>query len=241
MQIAYRPPVTNSLLAALPHKDYQHLFVYLEVVPLTFGEVVYLPGEPIRYVYFPTNSLVSLLTQVEGHQALEVGMVGHEGMLGIPLVLGVNNSPVHALVHGAGMTLRMTSAHFHQEFQHSACLRREVYHYIYGQLSQLTQTAACNRFHHVEARLASRLLMMRDRLRSNRFHLTHDLLGDMLGVRRVGITKAANDLRQRKLISYNRGDIHILDESGLEATACPCYQTTKDMHQAELTRPDSYC
>lgn len=230
MPVAYRVPVANSLLAALPVKAYQPLRALLEPITLVSGEVLYRPGEPIRHVYFPTDTLVSLLTLAEGHQALEVGMVGREGMLGIPLALGVDESPVHAVVQGAGMALRMTSEHFRREFQHSTQLQREVYHYIYELMIQMTQTAACNRFHRVEARLARWLLMTRDRVRSNQFHLTQDLLSNMLGVRRVGVTKAAGDLRLRKLISYNRGEISILDGDGLEAAACQCYQIVKDMH-----------
>ena len=234
MLVAYRAPVTNSansLLAALPRKDFELLHASLEPIALTFGDVLYRPGEPIHHVYFPTDSLVSLLTLVEGHQALEVGLIGHEGMLGVPLALGVNESPVRALVLGSGMALRMTSAHFHQEFQHSMRLQHEVYRYTYELMVQMTQTAACNRFHRVEARLARWLLMTRDRLRSSQFHLTQELLGDMLGVRRVGVTKAAGALRQRKLISYNRGQISILDGDGLESAACHCYQIVKDMHE----------
>ena len=234
MLVAYRAPVTNStnsLLAALPHKDFELLQASLEPIALTFGDVLYRPGEPIHHVYFPTDSLVSLLTLVEGHQALEVGLIGHEGMLGVPLALGVNESPVRALVLGSGMALRMTSAHFHQEFQHSMRLQHEVYRYTYELMVQMTQTAACNRFHRVEARLARWLLMTRDRLRSSQFHLTQELLGDMLGVRRVGVTKAAGALRQRRLISYNRGQISILDGDGLESAACHCYQIVKDMHE----------
>ena len=235
MLVAYRVPVANSLLAnsllaALPRKDYQLLLARLEPITLTFGEVLYRPGEPIRHVYFPTDSLVSLLTLAEGHQALEVGLVGREGMLGIPLALGVSDSPVRALVQGSGMALRMTSAHFRNEFQQSVLLQREVYRYTYELMVQMAQTAACNRFHRVEARLARWLLMTRDRVQSNQFHLTQDLLGNMLGVRRVGVTKAAGALRQRKLISYNRGEISILDGDGLEAAACQCYQIVKDMH-----------
>jgi CRP-like cAMP-binding protein len=229
MPVANRVPVANSLLAALPDKVYQSLLVRLEPILLTFGEVLYRPGEPIRHVYFPTDTLVSLLTIAKGHQALEVGMVGREGMLGIPLALGVNDSPVHAVVQGAGMALRMASAHFHQEFQLSVQLQREVYLYIYELINQMAQTAACNRFHRIEARLARWLLMTRDRVRSNQFHLTQDILSNMLGVRRVGITKAAGDLRLRNLISYNRGEISILDGEGLEAAACQCYQIVKDM------------
>jgi CRP-like cAMP-binding protein len=231
MLIAYRVPVANSLLAALPRKAYQLLLARLEPITLTFGEELYRPREPIRHVYFPTDSLVSLLTPVEGHQALEVGLIGREGMLGIPLALGVSDSPVRAMVLGSGMALRMTSAHFRNEFQHSVLLQREVYRYTYGLMVQMTQTAACNRFHRVEARLARWLLMTRDRVRSNKFYLTQNLLGNMLGVRRVGVTKAAGALRQRKLISYNRGEISILDGDGLEAAACQCYQIVKEMHE----------
>ena len=230
MPVTYHVPVANSLLAALPHKDYQLLLERLEPIKLTFGEVLYRPGEPIHYVYFPTDSLVSLLTLAEGHQALEVGMVGYEGMLGIPLALGVSNSPVRALVLSSGMALRMASTHFRNEFQQSVLLQREVYRYTHELMAQMTQTAACNSFHQIEARLARWLLMTRDRVRSNQFHQTQDILGNILGVRRVGVTKAASALRQRKLISYNRGEISILDGDGLEAAACQCYQVVKDMH-----------
>jgi len=230
MLVAYQVPVANSLLAALPGKDYERLLPCLEPVSLTFGEVLYRPGEPIRYVYFPTDSLVSLLTLAEGHQALEVGLVGREGMLGTPLALGVSDSPVRTVVQVAGTALRMNTADFQNEFQKSKPLQREVYRYIYELMIQMTQTAACNRFHLVEARLARWLLMTRDRLRSNEFHLTQELLANMLGVRRVGVTKAAGALRDRKLISYNRGEIIILDGYGLEVAACQCYQVVRGMH-----------
>jgi CRP-like cAMP-binding protein len=224
MQVPYRVPVTNSLLAALPNKDHQLLLAHLQPVALSFGEVIYIAGEPIQHIYFPTDSMVSLVTLVAGHQDLEVGMVGHEGMLGIPLALGVNHSPVLARVQRAGMALRMTAAQFLQTFQKSELIQQLIYRYTFEWMEQLTQAAACNRFHRVEARLASRLLMTRDHVRSNRFHLTQDLLANMLGVRRVGVTKAAGNLRQRKLISYSRGEINILDGKGLEDAACQCYQ-----------------
>lgn len=226
----YRGPVANKLLAALPNSQLQQLLVCLETVTLTFGQVLYRPGDSINHVYFPIDSLVSLLTLVEGHQALEVGLVGHEGMLGVPLALGVKASPIRALVQGTGLALRMSAADFLSGFQNSESFQREVYRYTYELMVQMTQTAACNRFHHVEARLARWLLMTRDRVLSNKFHLTQDLLSDMLGVRRAGVTKAAGALRQRKLISYIRGDINILDQTGLESAACQCYQIVKDMH-----------
>jgi CRP-like cAMP-binding protein len=219
-----RTLATNSLLAALPGRERQLLSVNLKPFELAFGEAIYVPGEKIQHVYFPTDSMLSLITVVEGHQDLEVGMVGHEGMLGIPLALGISHSPLHARVQIAGMSLRMTSAHFLQEFHKSELIQKAIYRYTFEWMEQLTLAAACNRFHRVEARLASRLLMTRDRVRLNRFHLTQDLLANMLGVRRVGVTKAAGNLRERKLISYTRGEINILDSKGLEVAACPCYQ-----------------
>ena len=222
--------IANSLLAALPREDYQRLLARLEPVTLTFGEVLYRPGEPIQHVYFPTDSLVSLLTLVEGHMALEIGLVGREGMLGIPLALGTNDSPMRALVQGSGTALRMKSAHFLSTFRQSAPLQREIYRYIHERMVQITQTAACNRFHRVEARLARWLLMTRDRVGSDQFRLTQELLGYMLGVLRVAVTKAAGALQQRKLISYRRGEISILDGQGLEAAACRCYQVVKNAH-----------
>jgi CRP-like cAMP-binding protein len=230
MPIANHGSIANDLLAALPKTEYQHLLTRLEPVTLTSGEVLYHPSESIQYVYFPINSMVSLLTSVQGHQALEVGMVGHEGMLGIPLALGVNTSPVHALVQGTGMSMRMSAANFRNELHQSISLQREVYRYVYELMFQITQSAACNRFHRVDARLARWLLMTRDRLLSNQFHITQSLLSDMLGVRRVGVTQAAGMLRDRKLISYTRGEICILDSSGLEAAACHCYRIVKNIH-----------
>ena len=229
MPVANRGPVPNSLLAALPRRDYQRLLTGLEPVTLTFGEILYEPGKRIRHVYFPSDSLVSLLTLVEGHMALEIGLVGREGMLGIPVALGIDDSPVRALVQGNGTALRMTSAHFRSEYGKYGPLHRELNRYIHERLVQITQTAACNRFHPVEARLARWLLMTRDRMGTNHFHHTHELLGNMLGVLRVAVTKAAGALQRRKLISYSRGEINILDGKGLEAAACRCYEIVKDV------------
>jgi CRP-like cAMP-binding protein len=222
-------PVANSLLAALPRKEYQRLLTGLEPVTLTFGDVLYKPGEPIRHVYFPSDSLVSLLTLVEGHMALEIGLVGREGMLGIPVALGINDSPVRALVLGTGTALRMTSEHFRSEHGKYGPLHTELNRYIHERIVQITQTAACNRFHPIEARLARWLLMTRDRMGTNHFRHTQELLGNMLGVLRVAVTKAASALQQRKLIRYSRGNISILDGNGLEAAACRCYQVVKDV------------
>jgi len=225
-----RVPIANDLLAALPRKEYQRLLTLLESVTLTFGEVLYETGKPIRNVYFPGDSLVSLLTPVEGHMALETGLVGREGMLGIPLALGINRSPVCALVLGTGTALRMTSARFRSEHGKYGPLHRELSRYIHERMVQITQTAACNRFHPVEGRLARWLLMTRDRMGTNHFRLTQELLANMLGVLRVAVTKAAGALQRRKLIGYRRGNIIILDARGLEAASCRCYRVVKDRH-----------
>jgi PAS domain S-box-containing protein len=222
-------PVANSVLAAIPRTEYQRLAAGLEAVALTFGDVLYEPGDPIRYVYFPSDCLVSLLTQVENHMALEVGLVGSEGMVGIPLALGIGTSSVRALVQGTGTAMRMEAGRFQLEFKQSPSLQRQLYRYTHLLMAQFSQTAACNRFHVVEARLARWLLMTRDRVRSNAFHLTHEFLADMLGVQRVGVTNAASTLRKRRLIDYSRGNITILNPKGLSAASCGCYRIVKDL------------
>jgi CRP-like cAMP-binding protein len=221
---------SNDMLAALPSKQCRSLLASLEPVELVFGDVLYEPGDRIRHVYFPNDSLVSLLTLVDTHLALEVGMVGHEGMLGLPLALGQNVSPVRALVQGGGTAMRMNAAHFSKEIRKCAPLQEQINRYTFALMAQVTQTAACNRFHVVEARLARWLLMTRDRVRSEEFRLTHAFLGHMLGVRRVGVTKAARALQKAKLIRYSRGKIRILNSRGLEAASCSCYEIVKDMH-----------
>jgi CRP-like cAMP-binding protein len=222
--------IQNSLLAALPRKSYLRLLPGLTAVELVFGDVLYDAGEPIRDVYFPGRSLVSLLTLVEGHLALEVGMVGCEGMVGIPLALGVEVSAVRALVQGAGPALRMKADRFRKELRRDPPLQRALNRYVHAMMAQISQTAGCNRFHVVEARLARWLLMTRDRVRSTQFRMTHDFLSHMLGVRRVGVTEAASALQRRRLIDYSRGNIRILNERGLEAACCSCYRVVRDMH-----------
>lgn len=218
---------SNSLLAALPRQSYRDLFPRLASVSLGFGEVLYEPGAAIRDVYFPGGSVVSLLTIVDRHKALEVGLVGYEGMVGIPLALGVGVSPVRALVQGAGAALRMKAGPFRNALEASAPLRQGLQRYTHSLMAQITQTAACNRFHGVEARLARWLLMTRDRVGDEEFTLTQEFLAHMLGVRRVGVTQAASALQRRGLIEYTRGRIRILDDAGLEAAACSCYELVR--------------
>jgi PAS domain S-box-containing protein len=228
-QEANRAPIANAILAAMTRREYQRMVAGLEPVVLSFGEVLYELGDSIEYVYFPSDCLISLLTEVEGRMAVEVGLVGSEGMVGTPLALGIGASSTRALVQRTGTALRMEAARFQAAFKQSPSLQRALYRYTHLLMAQFTQTAACNRFHPVEARLARWLLMTHDRAGSDQFHLTHEFLADMLGVRRVGITNAASALRKRKLIDYRRGDITILDRKGLTAASCACYRIVKDL------------
>lgn len=215
------PP--NRLLASLPEKDRRRLLADCATVELTFGEIICEAGDRIDHVYFPLDSFISQIAPINGHAGLEVGMVGNEGMLGIALMLGVNISPLHALVQGSGRALRLDAALFRREVRDCPSLERELQLYNYVLMSQFAQNAVCTRFHVVEARLARWLLMTEDRMHGGTIHLTHDFLGHMLGVRRVGVTKAATALQKRALIRYNRGEITILDRAGLEAASCDCY------------------
>jgi CRP-like cAMP-binding protein len=220
---ANQASITNSLLAALPLKDYLSLLPGLEPVTLKFGEVLHEPGVPIRYVYFPVDCAISLLTTVESYEALDVGLVGHEGMVGISLALGTDVSHVRALVLATGTAMRMNAARFRKAFEQCLPLQRELYSYAHTKLALARQTVACNCFHSVQARLARRLLMTSDRARSEEFFLTQATLADMLGVRRTTVNEAAGHLQQRKLISYARGKMRIVDRKRLEAASCRCY------------------
>jgi CRP-like cAMP-binding protein len=220
----------NRLLAALPSKDREQLLAQCEQVELCFAKVLYRSRERLSHVYFPTGSIISLMMPIDDCSNLEVGLIGNEGMLGITAMLGVEFAPFQALVQGAGSALRITVPTFLHELEQSEALQQELDHYLYVTLSQIAQTAACTRFHLVEARLARWLLMTQDKAHSDHFHITHVFLAYMLGVRRVGITKAANSLMKKNLISYQRGDIRILDRLGLEAASCGCYRADKESY-----------
>jgi CRP-like cAMP-binding protein len=227
-----RVSTANLLLAAVPGPAYQRMATGLKPVELSYGQALYEPAGPIRHVYFPVDCLVSLLTAVDRSRTLEVGMVGNEGMVGMPMVLGISVSAVRALVQGAGTAMRMTAARFRSEFKNNPSLQRALFRYTHLLMAQVSQTAACNRFHEVDMRLARWLLMTSDRLQRDEFLLTHDFLAHMLGVRRVGVSQAAEDLKRNKLIDYSRGNITILDRKGLEAAACTCYRIVKDLQDS---------
>jgi CRP-like cAMP-binding protein len=223
--------IGNSLLATLPHALYRRLLATgLEPVALKFGKVLHEPGAPIRYAYFPIDCHIALLTTVNGHQTVEVALVGHEGMVGSPLALGIRASSRRALVQGAGIAMRMESACFRIEVLRDKPLRQAVYRYKHALIGQIAQSAACKQFHSLQARLARYLLMTGDCARSSEILLTHEFLARMLSVRRVGVTKAAGALQKRKMIKYARGKITILDRKRLSAASCECYQIIKRLY-----------
>ena len=219
----------NRLLASLPDDDQSQLASLCELVRVDAGEVLYEPGQAMRYIYFPVDCLISLLAVAEGRMTLEVGSIGREGMLGASMVLGHELARVRAVVQRAGRINRIEAADFIAEFRRMDSLHRLLHRYTDSLLSQAIQIAVCSRFHVLEARLARSLLITRDRLQSEKFHLTHEFLAHALGVRRVGVTKAATALQNQKLISYSRGNIEILDAVGLEAVSCRCYELVKDI------------
>ena len=213
----------NQLIERLPRKESASLLGVCEPIQLTLGEVLCEPGRPTRHVWFPVEGFISMVAPLDGKPALEVGMVGREGMLGAHLALGVATVPLHALVQGAGAAWRVTATAFRAELVRSPALQRVMYRYVYVLMAQLTGSAACLRFHEIGPRLARWLLMSQDRAHADRFHVTHEFLAYMLGVRRVGVTAAASALQRSGLIAYHRGEMAVLDRAGLEAAACDCY------------------
>ncbi|CAN5434851.1 Crp/Fnr family transcriptional regulator [soil metagenome] len=227
-----RRPASNRLLAGLPPGDRKHFLAGCETVNLEFSDVLYRAAQPIEHVYFPTDSVVSLVSSLDGQSSLEVGMIGDEGMVGSPLVLGMSASPLVALVQASGPALRMEAETFILELERSEALHTCMKRYIHVLMSQFAQTAACIRLHMIEARLARWMLMSQDRAHSDSFHLTHEFLAQMLGIRREGVTTAASALRDRNLIRYHRGDIQVLDREGLMAASCACYHTDKEVYRS---------
>ena len=213
----------NRLLAALAKKTYQLLRPTLESFDLKYKDIIYDPGDTIKYAYFPETGIISLLSTVDYNSTLEVGIVGSEGMIGLPLFLGEKRSDTRALVQGSGMALRITARDFLAECSRSDELPRILRRFTHSLMKQISQSAACNRFHAVEFRLARWLLMTHDRMKNDRFQITQEFLSNMIGVRREAVTKAAGNFQTNHLISYHRGDLTIEDRERLESLACSCY------------------
>jgi CRP-like cAMP-binding protein len=230
-------PIDNHLLAQLTASGRRRLLGDSQPVRMELWDVLSEPGSRLRHAFFPTDGYISLITPELGHRQLEVGLVGNEGMLGVQLLLGVDESPLRAMVQGTGHAWRIERSLLARALERDAPLRRKLDRYLYVFIAQLMQSASCTRFHLIESRLARWLLMTHDRAHSRQFHITHEFLALMLGVRRVGVTRAASALQHRALIRYHRGDISILDLRGLERAACPCYAIDKQTYSMNFKRP----
>lgn len=215
--------VTNTLIAGIPVKERLKFLANCEPVDLEFGDILHEADQPIEHVYFPLVGFISLVATLDGHQPLEMGLIGNEGMLGVTLTLDMKTAPMRAVVQGSGTALRMTAAQFMRRLRDCPAMLRTLDQYLYVLLAQLTQSSACTRFHEIEPRLARWLLMTHDRAHADHFRLTQEFLAAMLGVRRSGVSIAAAGLQLQKIIRYSRGEISILNRKGLEAASCRCY------------------
>ncbi|HEY3641248.1 MAG TPA: Crp/Fnr family transcriptional regulator [Xanthobacteraceae bacterium] len=217
----------NRLLELLPANDFDRLRAYLEPVPLDYKFELYRAGKPIAFVYFPVTGVASIVTTMMDGSAAEVGTVGNEGMVGLPIILGDTVAPNDAYVQVPGTALRMPASALREALNGSSTMATVILHYVHALFNQIAQTAACNCFHTVEQRCCRWLLMTHDRVQSNQFSLTQEFLGMMLGVRRTSITLAANQLKRQDLIKYSRGHVTVTDRAALEQQSCECYAVSK--------------
>ncbi len=227
-------PRQNHLLAALPEGEYTHLSTDLELVPLPLGMAIYEPGVELNHVYFPTTAIVSLLYVMENGASAEIAVVGNEGIVGIALFMGGGTVPNRAVVQSAGHAYRMKGRVLKLEFTGHGALQPLLLRYTMALLTQMAQTAVCNRHHTVDQQLCRWLLLSLDRLPANELHMTQELIANMLGVRREGVTEAAGRLQSAGLIRYSRGHITVLDRPGLEARVCECYEVVRKEFQRLL-------
>ena len=230
MSAVARPnePVENRLLAALPTDEYQRLHPRLQPVSFSLGEVVYEFGGHLDYVFFPTTSIISLLYTMENGTSAEMGLTGNDGVVGIALFMGGGTMPNRAVVQSAGSALRMKANVLQDEFARGGKFQQLLLRYTQALITQISQTAVCNRLHSVEEQLCRWLLLSHDRVSADELIMTQELIADMLGVRREGVTVAAGHLQDSGAISYVRGHIKILDRQKLEETVCECYRVVKD-------------
>lgn len=228
----------NRILSALPSDELGRLTPHFENVDLAYGEVLCNVGEKIRYAIFPNAGIVSLLAtvddRIDGAAVLEVGLLGREGMFGLPLALGISVSPVRAVGQGEGSALRIGAIEFRRALSDCPALRHRLHRCTYDLMRQITLTAVCNSFHPVQTRIARWMLSTGDRMQSDRFMLTQAFLADMLGVQRPSVTRAASALQNEGLIDYSRGNVAILDRARLEAASCSCYRVARGIYRASL-------
>ena len=220
-------PTQNHLLAALPAAEFDRLSPHLELIEMPLGDALYESGGQLQHVYFPTTSIVSLLYVLEDGASAEIAVVGNEGILGISLFMGGETTPSRAVVQSAGHGFRLKAELLKREFNRAGPVLRLLLRYTQALITQMTQTAVCNRHHSVEQQLCRWLLLSLDRLPSNTLTMTQELIANMLGVRREGVTEAAGNLQRAGLIRYSRGRIEVLDRSGLERAVCECYAVVK--------------
>jgi CRP-like cAMP-binding protein len=236
-------PTQNYLLAAMPPAEFERLSAHLELVEMPLGEVLYESGGRLEHVYFPTTCIVSLLYVLENGASAEIAVVGNEGILGISLFMGGETTPSRAVVQSAGFGYRLPAPLLKQEFNRAGPVLRLLLRYTQALITQMTQTAVCNRHHSVEQQLCRWLLLSIDRLSSNSLNMTQELIANMLGVRREGVTAAAGKLQREKLIRYNRGHIDVIDRPGLENAVCECYTVVKaefDRLLSDIPRGDAF-
>ena len=235
--MAIQSPGTNQLIDRLPATSTRSLLAACDLVELEFDQVVAEAGASIERLLFPTTAIISVMARVDDHNPLEMGMIGFEGMLGATLALGVKHHPMPAVVQGSGLALEIPADEFQRQLAGSPALGRLVHGYLFVLVEQLAQTAACNTFHAVAARLARWLLMMDDRARGQPLVLTHLFLSGMLGVRRSAVTIAAGHLQAQQVIRYARGHIQVLSRPGLEAVACQCYPAGLAAYTRQFGQP----
>jgi CRP-like cAMP-binding protein len=224
----------NHLLAALPADEFVRLKPHLEPVSLSLGEVIYESGEQLEYVFFPTTAIISLLYIMENGSTAEIGMAGNDGLVGIALFMGGSTTPNRAVVQSAGNAFKLRSKALKFEFHLSGEFQNILLRYTQYLMTQISQTAVCNRLHSVEQHLCRLLLINYDLLQTNKLIMTHDLIANLLGVRREGVSIAAGHLQEKGLIKYVRGTITILDRTGLEIEVCECYQVVKEEYDRLL-------
>jgi CRP-like cAMP-binding protein len=221
----------STLLAGLPRREREQFLSLCQPFEMEFGAVLCDVGMQYRHAYFPTSGLISLVSSLHDHNPLEMALIGREGMLGASLLLGIDTAPIQAMVHAPGVALRIPVARLRQQLRESPVLAKLLGRYLYMTLVELSLVGGCILYHRIEQRLARSLLLAHDRAQDDSFYLTHGYLGAMLGVGRSSITIAAGDLQDRKLISYSRGGIRILDRPGLEAISCECYRVLQARQQ----------